>query len=55
MDKTLIEKICVFLLNNNIKASDIYFHHDEIFANMANIEKSRKGIIAPGAIDHTYN
>lgn len=46
MNKKLVTKICTFLLENDVKSQDIYFHCDEIFKELENIEKTRKGIIS---------
>jgi len=46
MNKKLVTKICTFLLENDVKAQDIYFHWDEIFKELENIEGARKGIIS---------
>lgn len=46
MNKKLVTKICTFLLENGVKAQDVYFHWNEIHKELASIERSREGIIS---------
>lgn len=46
MNKKLVAKICTFLLENDVKAQDVYFHWNEIHKELANIEGSKVGIIS---------
>ena len=44
MNKKLVTKICTFLLENNVKAHDIYFHCTEIYNKLSDIERARNGV-----------
>ena len=46
MNKNLVTKICTFLLENGVKAQDVYFHWNEIHKELAIIEGERKGVFS---------
>lgn len=46
MNKKLVTKICTFLLENGIKAKDVYYDWNQIHKELTKIEVKRKRIIS---------